>query len=267
MGERTSQSKGSAPKLDKKTEPKHQSHTEETSKNETNQVLSTADKIAPGLRLTIILIICLIAFLVRVFAVVKYESIIHEYDPWFNYRSTEYLLNNGWYKFRYWIDNASWYPIGRYTGATLFPGLMMTAWLLHAILHNVLLLPVHIREVCVFTAPTFAALTAIATYLLTREVGGRPSAGLIAALLLAVMPTYMSRSVAGSYDNEAIAIFALVFSFFAFARSLRVGSLLSALGAAFAYFYMVLAWGGYVFVLCFFALFTVALVLLDRLDV
>lgn len=32
------------------------------------------------------------------------------------------------------------------------------------------------------------------------------------------MPSYISRSVAGSYDNEAVAIFALIFTFYLYVK-------------------------------------------------
>jgi dolichyl-diphosphooligosaccharide--protein glycosyltransferase len=38
--------------------------------------------------------------------------------------------------------------------------------------------------------------------------------GLVASILMAIVPGYISRSVAGSYDNEAVAIFALVTTFY-----------------------------------------------------
>jgi asparagine N-glycosylation enzyme membrane subunit Stt3 len=38
------------------------------------------------------------------------------------------------------------------------------------------------------------------------------SAGLFAAAFIGIVPGYISRSVAGSYDNEAIAIFLLMFT-------------------------------------------------------
>jgi len=74
-------------------------------------------------------------------------------------------------------------------------------------------IPIDIRNVCVFLAPFFAALTAIAAYFMTKEVTRRSEAGLYSALFMAIVPSYMSRSVAGSYDNEGVSIFALVFTF------------------------------------------------------
>lgn len=73
---------------------------------------------------------------------------------------------------------------------------------------------------------------------MTQEVKGT-GAGLTAAALIATVPSYISRSVAGSYDNEGIAIFALVFTFYLYIKTLNTGSLFWATANALAYFYMV----------------------------
>jgi len=71
------------------------------------------------------------------------------------------------------------------------------------------------------------------------------SAGLLAAILIGIAPGYISRSVAGSYDNEAIAIFLLMFTFFLWIKALKQGSAFYGTCAAIFYFYMVAAWGSY----------------------
>jgi dolichyl-diphosphooligosaccharide--protein glycosyltransferase len=81
---------------------------------------------------------------------------------------------------------------------------MVTSGLIHWFLHMINI-PIHIREICVFLAPFFSGLTALATYLLTKELWSR-RAGLFAAAFIAIAPGYSSRSVAGSYDNEGIYI-------------------------------------------------------------
>lgn len=103
----------------------------------------------------------------------------------------------------------------------------------------------HIQDVCVFTAPLFSGLTAIATYYLTTEIWS-PGAGLFSAAFIAIAPGYISRSVAGSFDNEGIAIFALQCSFFLWIRAMKTGSVFWGILTAGCYFYMVSAWGGYV---------------------
>ena len=95
---------------------------------------------------------------------------------------------------------------------TIYPGLMVTSAVLYHLLH-LLHLTVEVRHICVFLAPLFSSLTTLVTYALTRELQDA-GAGLVAAALVAVVPGYISRSVAGSYDNEGIAIFALMFTYF-----------------------------------------------------
>ncbi|ESR64502.1 Dolichyl-diphosphooligosaccharide--protein glycosyltransferase subunit STT3A [Citrus sinensis] len=195
----------------------------------------------------ILLLIGVLAFSIRLFSVIKYESVIHEFDPYFNYRVTQFLTKNGIYDFWNWFDDRTWYPLGRVIGGTVYPGLTLTAgtiwWLL-----NSLNIPLSVETVCVFTAPIFSAFASWATYLLTKEVKGA-GAGLTAAALLAMVPSYISRSVAGSYDNEAVAIFALIITFYLYIKTLNTGSLFYATLNAIAYFYMVCSWGGYTFII------------------
>lgn len=55
------------------------------------------------------------------------------------------------------------------------------------------------------------------THTFPLQVRG-PGAGLASAALVAVVPSYISRSVAGSYDLESVAIFALVFVFYLYVK-------------------------------------------------
>ncbi|GAM90929.1 hypothetical protein ANO11243_089760 [Dothideomycetidae sp. 11243] len=199
------------------------------------------------LRLIILVVIAAAAVSSRLFSVIRFESIIHEFDPWFNFRATKYLVANGFYKFWDWFDDRTWHPLGRVTGGTLYPGLMVTSGVIYHIL-RFLTFPVDIRNICVLLAPAFSGLTAFATYLLTSEMSTSPSAGLLSAIFMGIAPGYISRSVAGSYDNEAIAIFLLVFTFYLWIKSLKEGSAMWASLTALFYGYMVSAWGGYVFI-------------------
>jgi dolichyl-diphosphooligosaccharide---protein glycosyltransferase len=72
------------------------------------------------------------------------------------------------------------------------------------------------------------------------------SAGLLAAAFIGIVPGYISRSVAGSYDNEAIAIFLLMFTFFLWIKAMKQGSALYGTLTAVFYFYMVAAWGEWI---------------------
>ena len=37
------------------------------------------------------------AYHIRMYAIHTYGYVIHEFDPWFNYRATEYLADRGWH--------------------------------------------------------------------------------------------------------------------------------------------------------------------------
>jgi dolichyl-diphosphooligosaccharide--protein glycosyltransferase len=210
----------------------------------------------------ILAFIYILASAVRLFSVLRYESIIHEFDPWFNFRATRMLVADGFYEFWNWFDNMTWYPLGRWVGNTVYPGLMWTAALFYKILH-LWNLPIDIRNVCVFLAPFMASNTAIVTFLMTKEAHG-PAAGIVASAFVALTPGYISRSVAGSYDNEAVAIFAMLFTFYTWIKAVRTGSLLWSGFCAVAYFYMVSTWGGYIFLINLIPLHALALTLIGR---
>ncbi|KAK9727769.1 oligosaccharyl transferase stt3 subunit [Basidiobolus ranarum] len=214
------------------------------------------------LKVIILSIIAVVAVSSRLFSVIRFESVIHEFDPWFNYRTTQHLVKHGFYEFLNWFDERSWYPLGRVVGGTVYPGIMLTAGIIHKVLHF-FNFTVDIRNVCVFLAPVFSALTSFSVYLLTKEVKDS-SAGLLAAAFIAVAPGYISRSVAGSYDNEGIAIFLLMFTYYLWLKSVKLGSALYGVITALFYFYMVSAWGGYVFIINLIPLHAFALILMGR---
>eukprot|EP00096_Caligus_rogercresseyi_P002177 TRINITY_DN1416_c0_g1_i1.p1 TRINITY_DN1416_c0_g1~~TRINITY_DN1416_c0_g1_i1.p1 ORF type:complete len:719 (+),score=215.11 TRINITY_DN1416_c0_g1_i1:112-2268(+) len=199
------------------------------------------------LKLLILSVAGILAFMIRLFSVLRYESIIHEFDPYFNYRTTKFLTEEGFYAFHNWFDDRAWYPLGRIIGGTIYPGLMLTSASLYHFL-SFLNVTLEIRNICVFLAPLFSSLTVVATYLLTSELHSA-GAGLTAAAFISIVPGYISRSVAGSYDNEGIAIFCMLFTYYLWIKSVKTGKIYWSALCSLAYFYMVSSWGGYVFLI------------------
>ncbi|VDP92120.1 unnamed protein product [Echinostoma caproni] len=152
-----------------------------------------------------LLLAWVVGFSIRLFSVIRFESVIHEFDPWFNYRATKQMVENNFQSFYNWFDSTAWYPLGRIVGGTVYPGLMVTS-----------------------------------------------------------APGYISRSSAGSYDNEGIAIFALMFTYYLWVKAVKSGSVFWAAACALAYFYMVSAWGGYVFIINLIPLHVFVLLLMNR---
>ncbi|XP_013148557.1 PREDICTED: dolichyl-diphosphooligosaccharide--protein glycosyltransferase subunit STT3A [Papilio polytes] len=222
----------------------------------------SSDKQLTFIKLAVLSMAAILSFATRLFSVLRFESVIHEFDPYFNYRTTRYLTEEGFYNFHNWFDDRAWYPLGRIIGGTIYPGLMVTSATLYNIM-QFLNITIDIRNVCVFLAPFFSSLTTIVTYLLTKELKDE-GAGLVAAAMIAIVPGYISRSVAGSYDNEGIAIFCMLLTYYFWIKAVNTGTILWATLTALAYFYMVSSWGGYVFLINLIPLHVLALMLLGR---
>src|SRR3712207_8646541 len=52
---------------------------------------------------------------------------LNEFDPFFDYRATQYIVDNGIEAYFKWHDNMSWYPDGRDIPSTSQSGLHLTA--------------------------------------------------------------------------------------------------------------------------------------------
>lgn len=205
-----------------------------------------------------VLLSCILAFLIRQFANVINEPIIHEFDPHFNWRCTQYIDKHGLYEFLGWFDNISWYPQGRPVGETSYPGLMMTAAIAKWTLHKLHII-VDLVDICVYMGPTFSIFSVLIAFLFGQLVEGS-NLGLVYAATTSFVPGMISRSMGGSYDYECIALFVIVLCLYTFVRGLKTGSILWSAISGIVYGYMALTWGGYVFVSNCIPLFTAALI-------
>ena len=211
------------------------------------------DTLLGAVRVVIITLSLITSYQIRLFAVERYGRVIHEFDPWFNFRATQYLVDNGWNKFFTWYDHSVWYPLGRPVGTTIYPGMQVTAASIYHVLTRWLGVDVSLNDVCVFLPAGFSILACIFTGGIAFEaaVKGRKWSAFTAGCgLMSIIPAHLMRSVAGAFDNECIAVTAMTATFYWWVRSLRdEKSWPIAFIAALSYFYMVAAWGGYTFVL------------------
>jgi len=192
------------------------------------------------------------AYDIRLYAIKEYGRVIHEFDPWFNFRATQYLADNGWKKFFHWYDYMSWYPLGRPVGTTIYPGMQLTSVFIWETLKNSgnAAIKMSLNDVCCFVPAWFGVVATMFLGLLTAECSGSSNAGVFAAAVMSIIPAHIMRSVGGGYDNESIAVSAMCATFYFWCRSLRndnswwIGAI-----AGVAYGYMVAVWGGYIFVL------------------
>jgi hypothetical protein len=75
----------------------HQASSKSAGQNNSGSSQSSAGLFNPTgvktlLTVTILACICVTGFMTRLFSVIRYESIIHEFDPWFNYRATYHMV-------------------------------------------------------------------------------------------------------------------------------------------------------------------------------
>ena len=194
----------------------------------------------------VVILSCVLAVSIRQFSNVINEPIIHEFDPHFNWRCTQYIDKHGLYEFLGWFDNISWYPQGRPVGETSYPGLMYTSaiikWTLQKVHINISLL-----SICVNMGSFASVLSVLITFLIGELMSGR-QVGIILSSLTSFVPGMIARSIGGSYDYECISLFIILFCVYTFSLALKKGSLLMSIVSGFGYGYLALSWGGYVFI-------------------
>ncbi|CAE7235508.1 STT3A [Symbiodinium natans] len=199
-------------------------------------------------RLNALLLALASAYHIRLFAVQNFGRVIHEFDPWFHYRATEYLAANGAASFFRWYDSQVWYPLGRPVGTTIYPGMQfMAVWIWRCLIFAGQEMTLH--DVCVFMPAWFGVASTIFLGLLTYQCTRSVDAAVCAAFIVAIIPANLVRSVAGGFDNECVAITFMNATFYFWCRALQGASAAWGVAAGLAYFGMVASWGGYVFVI------------------
>jgi len=212
---------------------------------------------------------CLAAIVVLAIAVrclpIRWGVNLSGFDPFFQYRVTRYIVENGFKAWFTWHDHMSWYPHGRVIPKTSFPGIPFTAAALYEIL-RFLGARVSVLQVCAFFPVAFGALTVLAAYFFGRDMGG-VEAGLFSALFLAITPSFVSRTTLGFFDDETIGILCLVCVLLTLSRaldqnrSLRYTVTYSVLSGLFLG-YMYASWGAARYVSVLIAGYVVLLMLL-----
>jgi len=207
-------------------------------------------------------LIFLVALLIRLFPAALFQPLLKAFDPWFQYRAAEYLVDNGLFSWFTWQDYQSWYPWGRDVSAGAFPGLPMAAAAVYHFLNSIGI-PVDIYTVCFFLPAFLGATSCVAMYFLGKEIGGK-KVGIFAALLLAFIPAHIQRTIAGFFDNETIGILTMILTSYFFLHSFKHTSPLAAVGAGLSLGYLSITWGAYQYFFYLLALFPILLILIRR---
>jgi len=175
-------------------------------------------------------LILLVAFVIRLFPIRweidpttgKTTLLLSEFDPYFQYRFTEYIVKNGFIAWAWpkpWIDYQRWYPQGFNVARGAYPGLPMTAAFLYKIM-SMLGVGMDLMSFCSLFPAIMGMLACLAIYFLGKDIGGKP-VGLLSALLLALHPSYIQRTSLGFFDDETVGIFALLVFALLFLRAIE----------------------------------------------
>jgi dolichyl-diphosphooligosaccharide--protein glycosyltransferase len=132
----------------------------------------------------------------------KYGFYLHEYDPYFNYRATKYILENGLDGYWKWNDNKSWYPEGRNVPQTSQPGLHIISAFLYRIFGNGNTL----LDFTIMLPVILGSLTIIIVFALVRTIAGT-TAGMFSALLIGFNPIIIQRGDLGWFKSEPFGLF------------------------------------------------------------
>lgn len=207
------------------------------------------------------------ALLIRIYPYFSYGTILKAYDPYFQLKSTLYIITHGFSAWFNWIEKppniSTWYPYGRNMPKTSFPGIPWTTAALYFIL-KFLGIEIDPTVLCFFFPAFMGALASIAMFFLAKEISDSTKAGLLAAFFLAFVPGYVQRTTAGFYDNEAIGILLIIASLYFFIRSLKRESILSGVTAGLVLGYLSASWGAYVYVYSLLAIYTFLLLISRR---
>jgi dolichyl-diphosphooligosaccharide--protein glycosyltransferase len=169
-----------------------------------------------AIEIAVIAIVAVVAALIRILPL-QYGAYLTAFDPLFQFRATEYVVENGYAAWWTWHDDLSWYPMGRDIASTAYPGIPFTAAFLYGIA-KIFISNLTVLDVALYYPVFMAVLTIIAIYFLGKEVAGSP-AGIFAALFMAISPAYIRRSTLGFFDTENIGIFAIVLTSLFFLRA------------------------------------------------
>ena len=198
---------------------------------------------------------------------------LNEFDPFFNFRATEYIVENGLSEYFQWHDTKSWYLPDTKTSTELLDGLgtsgrdvsATSQTMLHitaAITYQLFGGNSNLYDFTVLFPAVIGSLTVIVIFGLVRLFAGT-AAGLFASLLFAVSLPILLRGSLGWFKSEPLGIFYGLLGLYFFLSGIKsknkkivfskiiLGGLVMAFGMA--------SWGGNQFFVIPLGLFILAL--------
>ncbi len=155
------------------------------------------------------------AFIIRSYPI-KYGFALNEFDPYFDYRATKYIIDNGFEAYLNWHDYESWYPEGRFVPTTSQVALHLIA----ATMYKIFGFGSSLMDFVIMFPVIIGSLTTIVIFALVRNLSGT-TAGMFASLLFAFMPAIIQRGNLGWFKSEPLGLFLALLSVYLFTSSIK----------------------------------------------
>ncbi|MDC0063674.1 hypothetical protein OAJ67_01600 [Candidatus Nitrosopelagicus sp.] len=221
-------------------------------------------------RLQHLLVIGILALSVSISIIIRstpatYGFELFEFDPFFNFRATEYILDNGTDAYFNWIDEKSWHPFGRNVSETSQVTLHLTA----ASLYQVFNFGLSVYDFTILLPIVFGSLTALVVFAFVRVLAGT-TAGLFAALIFSVSVPIFTRGLLGWFKSEPLGLFFAFIAIYLFVSGIKFNkgkiSFIKLITAGFFLSLGLSSWGGILFFVLPIVLFYFSLPLFKNKD-
>ncbi len=230
------------------------------------------------LEIALLTLILTMAFTIRLLPI-RWGYYLSEFDPYYQYRITKHVAEQGIFSFTTWHDDMSWWPFGRDVPHTSFPGLGITAAAFYTVLNGlgVPMAPLSslnplsadpIYNFVIIFPVIMATLTCLAIYFLAKDIGGKET-GLFAAFFLAVNSSYIMRTGLGFFDDESVGVMGIILISLFFLRGIEVKrpwkqSLVYGIAGGLALGWLFASWGASRYMVGLLLILVLAMLMLRR---
>ncbi len=227
-----------------------------------------------AIRIGVLLSFIALGVYIRAIPALKYGLELQGNDPWIEYWTTNYTYTHGllsWWSLTQSnpVTHIFWYPWGRDFTLSTYPGMTLVAAATYPLVQ-----PLHItlKDWVALQPLLYAVLSTILVYLAVRELmDGSELAGLIAALLYAVLPAAADRTMIGFVEKEGAGATFIFLFIYLYSKMIKIDhcrdpkkKLLYAILSGLAMAMVGWFWGGYQYLFTAFSLFMVVYPLVSR---
>tara|TARA_B100001540_G_scaffold15477_1_gene13269 strand:+ start:1807 stop:4101 length:2295 start_codon:yes stop_codon:yes gene_type:complete len=184
----------------------------------------------------------------------SYGFELFEFDPFYNYRATEFIIENGITEYFEWVDEKTWHPYSRNVSETSQVTLHLSA----ASLYPIFNFGATLYDFTILFPLVIGSLTTIVVFAFVRVLAGT-TAGLFAALIFSVSVPIITRGLIGWFKSEPLGLFFGILAIYLFTSGIKFNkgkiSFIKLIIAGFLLSLGLSAWGGILFFIIPIALF------------